>query len=282
VRIGSAAATVAVCLLAASPAQALKVRYNAVNSTADPNAVSTVEAPCPDGFKVTGGGAFSNGDYQETRIQDSYPFDGPDGNAKPDDGWRATIWNTSSQFRNIEAQAICAKAKMKYVTAINPSGNFGKRAKCPKGSSVSGGGINVNEDFVAFYDIIESIPVNYPEGNSTAKAWFTFISGPGMAATAATVYAACMDDDDAKLKARREFFDSPMTSQAGGTVFCGPNEKPTGVGGAMPTQQSALVTMFGADSPLDANLRLDDGAMVTVDNNGAELVDAEAYVVCAK
>ena len=102
---------------------------------------------------------------------------------------------------------------MKYGTAINGSGAFGKRAKCPDGTSVSGGGLNVNEAFNFPYDLIESIPANYPPGSSTAKAWFTFINGPGMAATAATIYAVCMDDDDAKLKARREFFDSPMTTR---------------------------------------------------------------------
>ena len=274
--VAALTATVA-CLAMAAPASALKVKYNAVNSTANPDAVTTVDAPCPDGFSITGGGAFSSGDFEETMIQDSYPIDGKDADSKPDDAWRATIWNTSSQFRNIEAQAICAKAKTKYVTSILPNGNGGKRAKCPNGTSATGGGINVNESFAFPYTLISSRP-NRPDPTK----WSIFILGPGMAATGVTVHAACLSDEDAKVKARQGLFDSPMDDQSGGDVFCKASEKLVGVGADLPTQQGAVTSIFGADSPDDPNLTLDDGAMVTVDNQGDQDLDAEAHAVCAR
>ena len=273
---------VAASLLAAGPAGALKVRYVATNNAASPNAVTTVDAQCPDGFKVTGGGAFSGGAYDETKIQDTFPVDGKDANTKNDDAWRATMWNTSSQFRNFESQAICAKAKTKTVTAILPNGNGGKRATCPRGWSASGGGVNVNEDFTFYYELVESIPRDGNDAGERAESWFTFILGPGMAATGATTYAVCMRDDEAKIKTRLAFFDSPQDTQASGTSFCKETQKLVGLGGAATTQQAALTTIFGADSPDDANLKLDDGATVTVDNYGSETVNPEVYAVCAK
>ena len=72
-------------LVAAAPAHSLKVKYVAANTPASADSIATIDAQCPDGFKVTGGGAFSSGAYQETKIQDSFPVDGDDGDNKNDD-----------------------------------------------------------------------------------------------------------------------------------------------------------------------------------------------------
>ena len=175
----AALAATAACLVAASPASAVKVKYVEELNVVDPDSIESVDALCPDGFSVTGGGAFSNGIYQGTKIQDSYPIDGNDNDAKPDDGWRATIWNTSASGVNTEAQAICAKLKPKYGTkTFTPSLDTGK-VKCADGSSASGGGINVNESFAFSYDLISS----RPSAGTSSDSWSNFVFGPGMAAT---------------------------------------------------------------------------------------------------
>ena len=134
---------------------------------------------CPDGFKVTGGGGFSKGAYQETKLQDSYPIDGADDDTKPDDGWRATIWNTAAASRNSEAQAICAKAKVKNEAATIGNGTGGKRAFCPDGTTVSGGGVDTFETFGSPYSILESIPVKYDPNSARPRAWFAFTGDGG-------------------------------------------------------------------------------------------------------
>jgi hypothetical protein len=253
-----------------------------VLNVVDGDSVESVDAPCPEGFKVTGGGAFSNGAYLETKLQDSYPIDGLDNDSKPDDGWRATIWNTASTARNSEVQAICAKAKVKYVTAEISTGTGGKRANCPDGTTVSGGGVDTFELFGFPYDVLESIPLKYDPNSARARAWFAFTGDGGGGLDGATVHAACIADSDAVVKARREFFNVPAGEQEDGAVLCSPKEKLTGVGGVVGTQQGAMTTMFGTDSPADADLKLDDGGTVTVDNAGGEELSSEAYALCAK
>ncbi len=272
----------AACLLVAAPAHALKVKTVEVVNVVEGDSVESVDAMCPDGFKVTGGGGFSNGAYQETKLQDSYPIDGADNDSKPDDGWRATVWNTAAMSRNTEAQAICAKAKVKYEKADIGNGTGGKRVSCPDGTTVSGGGVDTFETFGFPYDILESIPVKYDPNSARARAWFAFTGDGGLGLIGATVHAACIVDSAANVKARREFFAAPAGDQSDGEVLCSPKEKLTGVGGVLGTQQGAIVTMFGADSPADANLDLDDGGSVTVDNQGGEELISEAYALCAK
>jgi len=271
------AIAIATCLAIAAPAHALKVKYEQTVNVVDADSVESVDALCPDGFNVTGGGAFSNGAFQETKIQDSYPIDGADNDSKPDDGWRATIWNTASTGRNSEVQAMCAKTKTKYASAVLGNGNGGKSAKCPNGTTASGGGIDVNATFGFPYDLIQSAP-NSPRPDK----WSIFVFGPGMAATGVTVHAVCVPDDGAKLKARMDTSEVPAGDQGFGGVLCKDSEKVVGVGADAATQQAALVAIFGVDNLADPDSKLDDGTTTTVDHFGVETVPSEAYAICAK
>lgn len=265
-------------LALAQPASALKVRYKQELNLVDADSVETVDVFCPKELHVTGGGAFSNGIYQGTKIQDSYPIDGEDEGSKPDDGWRATIWNASANSVNTEAQAICTKLKPKYKTKLfTPTIDTG-RVNCADGTSASGGGISVNESFAFPYELISS----RPSAGTQSDSWSDYVIGPGMAATQSIAYGICVSNDDARLRTRVGSVDVPGDNQGGGSVLCKPKEKVLGVGAAANTQQAALVTIFGADSLADPDTKLDDGATITVDHFGMGSVGSEAYAVCAK
>ena len=126
------AATLALVAAPHASGAGLGMEYVAQNSIVNPNSLGSVDATCPDGRFVLGGGAFSNGAYGETSVDDSYPVDGPDGDSKADDAWHATIWNTASTARNIEAFAICSKLKPKLRSAPMVSDNHATPSHLPE------------------------------------------------------------------------------------------------------------------------------------------------------
>ena len=105
-------------LLLAAPASALKVKYMQESDMAADDSLTTVEAFCPNRYTVTGGGASSASTFGQTKIQGTHPIDGPDSDFRPDDGWRAKLWNTSSLSPTIKSQAICVK-NLKTKTKVN-------------------------------------------------------------------------------------------------------------------------------------------------------------------
>ena len=279
--VGLAAIT---CLIAASPASALKVKYVAENDTLLPDSVGFVEASCPSGYKLTGGGAFSNGAFGTTKLQGSYPVDGDDQNGKADDTWRAVVWNTAPSAANIESQAICAKAKPVYRSRIFSIGvSASPRVKCPKGTKPTGGGMETGGTFTHPVDILSSRPSDGEDENSKPEAWFANASPPGMAVPFGETYVICAEPGEIKPTYRTDSFTVDDESQNSGVVPCRPDERLIGLGGATNATSSALTTIFGDDSKKDSNTKLDDGTSVTVDNYNPTLeILPEAYAVCVK
>ncbi len=77
---------------------------------ADPIAVgetAKVSAPCPGRTRPTGGGVTLSGAEDEARVSSSYPFDGPDADSDPDDGWRGQARNAVGAPKTITVTAIC-------------------------------------------------------------------------------------------------------------------------------------------------------------------------------
>jgi len=54
-----------------------------------------------------GGGAMVSGASSEARLVVSAPYDGPDADTVPDDGWRTTVYNISGADKNVRTFAIC-------------------------------------------------------------------------------------------------------------------------------------------------------------------------------
>src|SRR5687767_2043403 len=169
--VAAGVATAAFLALAA-PASALKIKYVQEVQVAPADAITTVESFCRSGFSVTGGGAFSNGAYAQTKIQDTHPIDGPDSDFKPDDGWRASIWNTASTAGNIESQAICAKnLATKVRTQPFSPGGTPPNVACPDGMTATGGGIETAGGFTIPATILSSRPGDESAGGRV-KTWF--------------------------------------------------------------------------------------------------------------
>jgi hypothetical protein len=76
-------------------------------------------------------------------INTSKPFDDPDNNGKPDDGWKIRVDVPESGYKTIREYAICAKAHTKYVHkgfGLPDDNEYGDMAFCPSGTFAWGGG----------------------------------------------------------------------------------------------------------------------------------------------
>jgi hypothetical protein len=94
-----------------------KVKYVSKEGSlpASPGAL-TLTAFCPSDMHVTGGGAVAStdGDPRAAWVSMSYPVDGPDADAKPDDGWRARLYGSTQPGTKVVA--ICAPTSQSYPT----------------------------------------------------------------------------------------------------------------------------------------------------------------------
>jgi hypothetical protein len=70
-----------------------------------PFSIGSAKVSCPAGTKVTGGGV-GNGSLRH--ILTSRPFDGPDADRVPDDGWAMKLANPDDERRDSTVDAICA------------------------------------------------------------------------------------------------------------------------------------------------------------------------------
>ena len=64
-------------------------------------------ANCPAGTHVAGGGAAMNGPGEKVHLAGSYPIDDGDSGSHPDDGWKASAFNGTSDQHKLTAYAIC-------------------------------------------------------------------------------------------------------------------------------------------------------------------------------
>ena len=71
----------------------------------------TFQQACPSNLRVVGGGAHIAGASSASRISATRPFDSKDAGAVPDDGWRVTYTNTSSQALRATVHAMCVGAR---------------------------------------------------------------------------------------------------------------------------------------------------------------------------
>ncbi|MDQ2675802.1 MAG: hypothetical protein M3Y34_03255, partial [Actinomycetota bacterium] len=72
---------------------------------------------CPAGLRVSGGCVYTTGSDLEDEVSDSYPIDGGDGDAKPDDGWKGAV-NGGPGGAEFRTWAICTDAiKLSYRSA---------------------------------------------------------------------------------------------------------------------------------------------------------------------
>lgn len=68
---------------------------------------SSGTAKCPSGYKVVGGGVRST--HSDDFVNETGPYDGPDANSVPDNGWLVYMRNTQAGDTSATVYAVCKK-----------------------------------------------------------------------------------------------------------------------------------------------------------------------------
>jgi hypothetical protein len=114
-----------------------------------PHTSRTKQVACPRGSSVTGGGVFIAGTATSIVVSTTAPFDGKDGDRRPDDGWLGRANNGSALPEDMTTYAICSKnGRFDYAHGSSKLGSKGEalaQARCPKNDSVVGGGAGISK-----------------------------------------------------------------------------------------------------------------------------------------
>ena len=105
------------------------------------DAVRTLKAPCPTGTHVWAGGHYNDAGFSEALPRHSYPYDGRDRGASPDDGWKVQV--SADAGVTVSVYATCADRRPRYEGKSVPApGEFktGDEVRCDKGFEAVAGG----------------------------------------------------------------------------------------------------------------------------------------------
>jgi hypothetical protein len=153
-------------------------RYRYITRVKDPvanNSQAQVEAPCPPGRLVAGGGvklSFGGSNTTSYIAAGTVPYD-LTGNGTMD-GWRAVANNQSGINQDLTAYAICASTgTYRYpLTQVNvASGQRTVDAHCPRQFSVTAGGVQANTlDLRA--EVAASLPFDGGDADMVRDDWW--------------------------------------------------------------------------------------------------------------
>jgi hypothetical protein len=86
----------------------LKLHYLKSSTTnVKVKSAATIKVPCPAEQHVIGGGERLTGSQSAGRLIGSFPYDGPDNDKIPDDGWKAKVYNLDGSAKQLTGWAIC-------------------------------------------------------------------------------------------------------------------------------------------------------------------------------
>jgi hypothetical protein len=154
------------------------------------------DAACPPGTRVVGGGAEIGGPLAFNHLNTSFPFDGADGDRRPDDIWIAHAWLGVPFSDTVVAIAVCWQGKARYRTSsgmVQPGTARTLRATCLPGTHVSGGGVFVTGG-IGDSRVTSSWPydgrdaASAPDDGWAARVYNVGAFGPKRM----TVYAICL------------------------------------------------------------------------------------------
>jgi hypothetical protein len=208
-RVMMGLSTVAACaLLAAAPAAQADTNLGTVAgltymrdvsgpAVAPPSAVAA-EAACPSGTHVVGGG-FTGSDVRTRSVQfwinSMHPFDGPDANDLPDDGFTGRGFNRSGIDKRGIVDAICSSDAVVYRSSshsLSPGSAGIARVACPAGTHVSGGGASLDgaatEAFLSASSPRDMKDVDHEPDDG----WFAHAYNQAGSTKTFSVYAACV------------------------------------------------------------------------------------------
>jgi hypothetical protein len=123
------------------------------------------------------------------------PFDGPDGDTAPDDGWRGRGFNRFGSNKRGVVIAVCSRATVRYANgrASAPAGSAASaRAACPTGMHVAGGGAGLSGSATEAF-INTSFPYDSNDADRRPDdGWKARAFNQGGPEKVLTVHAACV------------------------------------------------------------------------------------------
>jgi hypothetical protein len=240
---------------------------------------------CPTGTSVAGGGVFNSGGGTDDVVVSSEPFDGPDADSQPDDGWRGYAANGEGSSGFVTAYAICgASGSFSYVSAKATLGSrVALRVRCPAGTSVTGGGVHVTHAGSSpFVKVNSSEPFDGPDADARRDdGWLASASNEGDPRETMTTFAICATSGSYKYVTGTST-NIPDGTQRTAKANCPGGTSVTGggvhVGGADPEVNVHSTSPF--DGP-DADTRRDDGWLASATNETGTDAVLLTYAVCA-
>jgi len=105
---------------------------------------------CAGGAHAVGGGGLATSSHADTHMGSTYPVDGGDRDRKPDDGW---VFRAKDPLGTVAGSVVCRTGSgVVYKKAVRRGIRTGRAgaatAKCPRGTSVVGGGGRVKGTIV--------------------------------------------------------------------------------------------------------------------------------------
>jgi hypothetical protein len=256
--------------VAAGPAQAAAIGYYAAGNSVSAGTQNVVSIACGTGH-VLGGGVFSQGSYNSTRINALNLTDGPDADTRANDAIIGYVDGLSGIV--ISARVACLGGKagdaLKYRTK-NTQVKAGKSktviANCPDGYKVTGGG---EENGGGFGEA--ALKVSRPVHKGTA--WQAGIKNLTPTSLFLQAESICAKGRFAKrLSYSQKTAEVPAGTQDAKAVDCAGNKTEVG-GGVSVGDGSFLVNGLGVVTD-------GSGTLAWVDATGSDPVKFKTYAVC--
>jgi hypothetical protein len=171
-------------------------RYFSSSAPVRAGKAGALKVSCPRGSHVSGGGVRLIADtVSDEYVNSSYPYDGPDANADPDDGWRGRTYNASTDRDRMIVHAICIGTKPFYKTVgpLQLVSGTSYAAVCPVSRHITGGGVRLSDAPAASAHPVTMMPTDLPDDADTIPDdelhAFAQLTGAGPAAI--SIYAVC-------------------------------------------------------------------------------------------
>lgn len=132
----------------------------------------TVSTNCQAGSHVLGGGQYVLAANQDAIVHSSAPFDGPDADKIPDDGWRSRVDSLNGASNTVTEYAICSTKQPVYkarAVILHQPSQPRLRSECPTGDAALGGGVDISVKYdSAFVYVSDPGPGGSWDGHAVA------------------------------------------------------------------------------------------------------------------
>jgi hypothetical protein len=260
--------------------------FTRVSAAATLGVRMNLRATCPADTSVTGGGAHVTAAASSpfVKLNTSEPFDGPDGDSLPDDGWLASGSNVGVPPQTMTTFAVCAgSGSFQYVTgssaALPAGGHREAFAPCPGGSEPTAGGVHVSG---ARPELVLTVTLPYEGLLGGPDSWAAGENNGTEAAESMSAVVVCRTGHS--LTYAEEVATLPLFGQASVKVLCPAQETVLGggVGIEAPADGDLHVYVNSAepvDGPDDGSVR-DDGWMGFATNETETDTPMYVYAIC--